>query len=203
MKLSICKLIVMMGVFLAVVVVNAFSVYEVSFFDFEKDLQGWGIPEWAFQRNEYVADNIALCREVSVKGDSSLKLMVEFSGHDWLAAITEVEGEFDLTRYRKLTCDIFIPETAPGGLEGRIILTSSRNWTWAEMSLPVYLRPGKWVTVSGILRTGNFYWRGSNDRVKKITDEFKSEIKKLGIRVESDSVRYKGPIYIDNVKLIA
>ena len=58
------------------------------------------------------------------------------------------------------------------------------------------LAPGEWTVISVDLTPESMNWR------KFITDEFRSDVRKLGVRIESNGkIAYKGPVYIDNVKL--
>ena len=90
-----------------------------------------------------------------------------------------------------------MPEDASFGLRAKLILTVGEDWQWTEMSRLVKLEPGEWTTVSASLAAGSSDWRRT-----QVTEEFRSDIRKLGIRIESNMRPvYSGPIYIDNVRL--
>ena len=123
--------------------------------------------------------------------------MVEFPAKKWSAAIAEIMEYLDLTPYSKLSCDIFILPDAPDSLKAKIILTVGDDWKWTEMSRAVKLEPGKWTTITADLAPGSVDWKRT-----QVTDEFRADVRKMDIRIESNGkTEYKGPIYIDNVRV--
>ena len=174
---------------------SAFSVDKVLF-SFERDVEGWEIPDWAYEQDDYVGNELSACPGISSDGKSSLKLTVDFPGGRWSGGVTEIMEYFDWTPYSDVSCDIYLPEDAPLGLKAKIILTVGENWTWTEMSRSVKLKPGEWTKVSANLKPGSADWRRTTP-----TDEFRADVRKIAIRVESNKPAYEGPIYIDNVVL--
>jgi hypothetical protein len=64
------------------------------------------------------------------------------------------------------------------------------------MNKTIPLTPGEWTVVKADLMPESRDWR------RFITDDFRADVRKIGIRIESNGkVSYKGPIYIDNVRL--
>ena len=127
-----------------------------------------------------------------------LKMDTEFPGGRWTGAIVEIMQYFDWSQYKYVACDIFIPQDAPNGLKGKMILTVGDSWKWVEMSKSMKLIPGKWVTIKADVTPGSIDWR----RVE-VDDGFREDVRKIDIRVESNNrPTYTGPIYIDNVRLI-
>jgi len=171
---------------------------EKVLFGFEKDAQGFEIPEWAMEQEDYVGKSIEVSKDTASEGKSSLKMMAAFPGKSWTAALVEDFEYFDWTPYREISADVYIPATAPVGLKAKIVLTAGENWKFIEMARSVQLVPGQWVTITGNLAPGSEDWK------KTIVDEnFRKDIRKLAIRVESNKKpEYSGPIYIDNVKLV-
>jgi len=170
---------------------------EKVLFSFERDTEGWEIPEWALEKQDHVARSIETSKDVAKDGKASLKLMADFPGKLWTGAVVEASEAFDLTPYDALSFDVYLPKEAPEGLKGKMILTIGENWKFVEMSRSVPLVPGQWTTVSASLKPGTTDWA-------KITvdDNFRKDVKKIDIRVESNKKpEYKGPIYIDNVKV--
>jgi len=165
-------------------------------FSFEDDLDGWEIPDWSFEQDGYVAEEVDIEEGVAQEGDSSLKVMVDFPGGRWNSAIVEVMEFFDWTPFSAIAVSIYLPENAPKGLKAKMVLTVGENWKWTEMSRSQRLKPGKWTTIKANLKPGSADWK----RVKP-TDEFRADIRKIAIRIESNKPAYKGPIYIDNVVL--
>jgi len=102
----------------------------------------------------------------------------------------------DWSPFRYLVVDIFLPKDAPHGLRARIILTVGEEWKWTEMNKSIPLTPGEWSIIKVDLGPDSLDWR------RFIDDGFRSDVKKLGVRVESNGkIKYTGPIYIDKVKL--
>ena len=174
---------------------NAFSA-DKTLFGFEEDLDGWEIPDWAYEQDDYVGEDLTVSKDVAKTGDSSLKLVVDFPGKTWRGAIAEIMEYFDWTPYSEISCDIYLPSDAPNGLKAKIILTVGDNWKWTEMSRSHKLKPGEWTHIAANLKPGSEDWKRT-----KPTDEFRADVRKVAIRVESSRPEYKGPIYVDNIVL--
>lgn len=168
-------------------------------FGFEDDLQGWEIPDWVQQKEDYVGKNISLSKDYASQGEYSLKLDVNFPGGGiWTAALVEIMQYFDWSKYSAISVDIYIPTGATDRLKGKIILTVGEDWSWIEMSRTIRLEPGKWTTIEANFLAGSKDWRQYNP-----TDQLRADVRKIAIRVDSDKYPvYSGPIYIDNIRLI-
>ncbi len=199
MRLKIC-LLLCLGLFLAVT--SGFCEAETSgagkvVFGFEEKVPSWEIPDWSFEKDEYVAESMALSTKFAKEGKASLEVMANFPGAKWTAVYIEVQQFFDWAAYKTLSVDIYLPKEAPFGLQARFILTVGENWTWTEMSRLAKLVPGEWATLTVDLTPGTTDWRKT-----VVTDEFRTDVRKLGLRIESNMRPvYSGPIYIDNVRL--
>ncbi len=171
---------------------------EKVLYGFEKDTEGWEVPEWALEKQDHVAKSISTSKDFAKEGKSSLKVSSDFPGKIWSASLVETAEAFDLTPYGTITCDIYLPQEAPEGLKGKIILTVGENWKFTEMSRAISLMPGQWTTVSADLLPGSTSWQ------KTVVDEnFRKDIRKIDVRIESNKKPvYNGPIYIDNIKVI-
>ncbi len=166
-------------------------------FGFEEDIPTWEIPDWCFEKEDYVGESIAVSTKFAKEGKSSLELMADFPGKKWTAAYAEVQEYFDWTAYKSISADIFLPEDAPFGLRAKFVLTVGEDWKWTEMSRLKKLVPGEWTTITASIIPGSTDWRRT-----LVTDEFRADVRKLGIRVESNMRPiYSGPVYIDNVRL--
>ncbi len=172
---------------------------EKVLFGFEKDAQGWEVPEWALEQQDYVAKTVEVSKDVAKEGKQSLKITSAFPGKTWTAALVEDFEYFDWTPYKAISADVYIPKEAPIGLKSKIILTVGESWKFIEMARSIALVPGEWVTISANLLPGSEDWK------KVVVDEnFRKDVRKIAIRVESNKKpEYKGPIYIDNIKLAA
>ena len=171
---------------------------ELTLYTFEKEPQGWEIPDWAFSKKEYVAKQIGVSEFYASEGKYSLEMDVEFSGApSWEGAYVErIIDVTDWSPFNYISLDIFIPKDAPHGLRGRIILTIGDEWKWTEMNKTITLAPGEWTNIKADITPASLSWR------KFIDENFRSDVRKMGVRVESNGkIAYKGPIYIDNVKL--
>ncbi len=186
-------------------------------FDFEYGTEGWEIPDWAFDLSKievYKGVSAETSTEEASVGNASLKMICDYPGDEWTAAIVEKAQDMDLREYNTISADIFIPRSAPRLLEGRLILTVGDGWLFTQMRESVPLKPGKWTTVEAKLEnkleidpdTGEpkqSAWRG---RKQKRLCYHIDKVKKVAVRVEYNAAppsrtgsRYKGPVYIDNV----
>ena len=166
-------------------------------FSFEKDTQGWEVPEWALEQEDHVAKSMVESKDVAKEGKGSLKVAAVFPGKVWTAALIEDFEYFDWTPYKAVSVDIYIPKEAPTGLKGKIILTVGESWKFIEMARAVPLVPGEWTTISANLLPGSEDWK----RVT-VDENFRKDVRKLAVRVESNKKpEYSGAFYIDNVRL--
>jgi len=169
---------------------------ERVYYDFETDLNGWEIPIWAQGKKDYVAGSAAVSAEAASHGNTSMKIMADFPGGFWTAALVEIQQYLNMSPYRVISVDIYLPEGAPEGLKAKMVLTVGNNWKFVEMSRSVPLAAGKWVTLTANIEPGSYDWK----RVVP-DEEFAGDIRKIAIRVESNrQPKYAGPIYIDNIR---
>lgn len=169
------KLFLTIAVFVAVAIaipLSAFSA-EKCLFSFEESTQGWEIPDWAYEQDDYVGEELSESSDVAKAGKKSLKLGVNFPGNTWSSAIAEVMEYFDWTPYSAIACDIYLPKDAPNGIKAQIVLTVGDNWKWTEMSRSYKLTPGEWAHISGNLKPGSTDWKRT-----QVTDEFRADVKK-------------------------
>jgi len=176
---------------------NAGFCAEKVIFGFEENVPNWEIPDWCFEKDDHVGESIAISAKFAKEGKSSLELMADFPGGKWTGAYVEIQQFFDWTLYKTILADIFLPKNAPFGLQGKIILTVGEDWVWTEMARSVKLVPGEWTAISASIIPGSTDWRRT-----EVSDAFRSDVRKLGIRIESNMrPAYAGPIYIDNIRL--
>lgn len=176
-------------------VVNYGLCEEKVIFGFEKNTQGWSIPDWSLEKEDYKAESVATSDKFAKEGKSSLEVMVNFPGGKWAGAYVEIEQFFDWSLYKTLSADVYLPKEAPLGLEVRPILTVGDGWTWTEMNSSAKLIPGEWTTVTANIAAGSTDWKKT-----EVTDKFAADVRKVGIRIESKRA-YSGSIYIDNIRL--
>lgn len=171
---------------------------ERTYFDFEMpDLNGWELPQWVLGKTDYVAKEVSFSEEVSSKGKGSMKVVSDFPGGQWTAALVEIEQYLDLSHYRVVRADIYLPPDAPVGLKAKLILTVGDNWKFIEMSRSVPLVPGEWATITANIEPGSYDWK----RVVP-DEEFAEDVRKIAIRIESNrKPQYSGTIFIDNVRV--
>lgn len=192
------KILVLAMAIAMVLSVSSFAgAEEKVLFSFEKDTQGWEIPEWALEQEDHVAKSIEVSKDFAKNGTQSLKVMSAFPGKIWSAAVIEDFEYFDWTPYKAISADIYIPKEAPVGLKSKIILTVGESWKFTEMARSVALVPGEWVTVTANLAPGSEDWKKT-----VVDDNFRKDVRKVSVRVESNKKpEYSGPIYIDNIRL--
>ena len=171
---------------------------EEILFSFEGGLEGWEVPDWAYEKNDHVQQAINPSEAYASVGSSSMEIETNFPGGSWTGAIVEIMQFYDWTDYSKLACDVYLPEGGPIGLTAKIILTVGDSWKWVEMSRAFPLKPGEWVTLTADLKPGSIDWR------RVVVDEaFRADIRKMDIRIDSNNrPAYTGPIYVDNVRVI-
>lgn len=170
---------------------------ERVLFSFEKDAQGWEIPEWALEQEDHVGKTLEVSKDVAKDGKASLKLTAAFPGKAWTAALAEDFEYFDWTPYKAISADVYIPKEAPIGLKAKIVVTVGESWKWTEMARTIPLVPGEWVTISANLIPGSEDWKRT-----VVDDNFRKDVRKVAVRIESNKKpEYAGPIYIDNIRL--
>jgi len=172
---------------------------DTLLFSFENDPEGWEIPDWALGKDDYVAGEVAVSQVQASEGSRALEVGVDFpSDPQWRGAYVErVIDITDWSPFRCLSIDVYLPKEAPQGLRARVILTVGENWKWSEANKAFPLTPGEWAVIKLDLTPESKNWR------KYLTDEFRADVRKLGIRIESNGkIAYKGPVYIDNVRLL-
>ncbi|MGB2629714.1 MAG: hypothetical protein WBD24_07390 [Candidatus Omnitrophota bacterium] len=170
---------------------------ERTYYDFEGDLSGWEVPMWAMGKSDYVAKDVTISEDVASHGKSSMKMEVDFPGGTWTAGLVEIQQYLDMSRYRVIGVDIYLPKDAPIGLKAKLILTVGSNWKFVEMSRSVPLIPGEWATITANIEPGSYDWK------RVVPDEkFAEDVRKIAIRIESNrKPAYTGVIYVDNVRV--
>lgn len=171
---------------------------ERTYYDFEMpDLNGWELPQWALSKTDYVAKEVSFSDEIASSGKGSMKVVSDFPGGQWTAALVEIQQYLDLSSYRVIRADIYLPPDAPIGLKAKLILTVGDNWKFVEMSRSVPLIPGEWATITASIEPGSYDWK----RVVP-DEEFAEDVRKIAIRIESNrKPKYSGTLYIDNVRV--
>jgi len=165
-------------------------------FSFEQDAQGWGIPDWALEKTDMVAKEVTVGKAGATEGKQALQVAVDFAGGKWAGALVEVEEYFDWTPHNSLAVDVTLPPDAPAGLKAKIILTVGEDWEWTEMRRSIQLTPGQTTTLRASLAPGSEDWK------RALVDEnFRKDVRKVAIRVESNKPAFKGSLAIDNVQL--
>lgn len=170
---------------------------EIVIYGFEGSSEGWGIPDWAKASNDYVAQDCAVSQAYKREGASALEIRTDFPGARWTGAYVEREAETtDWSSFGQLSVDLYLPDTAPQGLQGRVILTVGEQWQWTEMNRAILLLPGSWTTVTVNLKPGSTDWKFFPD------ERFRKSVRKIGVRIESDKGPvYQGSVFLDNIRL--
>lgn len=199
MRILSTFLILLITFLILIAVPNTTLSKEITLYSFEKDPQGWEIPDWAIGKKDNASEGIGISEFQASSGKYALELGVNFRvSEGWQGAYVErVVDVTDWGLYKYLSVDIFLPKDAPHGLRARIVLTAGEDWKWTEMNKSIPLAPGEWTVLKVDLTAESLNWR------RFVTDSFRADVKKIGIRLESNgNVAYKGPVYIDNVRLL-
>ncbi|MFC1548856.1 hypothetical protein ACFL5E_02745 [Candidatus Omnitrophota bacterium] len=170
---------------------------ERTYYDFESDLNGWEVPMWATGKTDYVARDAVQTTEIASHGQGSMKIESEFPGGLWTAALVEIQQYLDLSNYRVIRADIYLPPDAPIGLNAKMIITVGETWKFVEMSRSFPLIPGEWTTITASIEPGSYDWK------RVVPDEkFAEDVRKVAIRIESNrKPKYTGGIFVDNIRV--
>ncbi|MBU1084027.1 MAG: hypothetical protein ABIG55_02645 [Candidatus Omnitrophota bacterium] len=200
------NMIIMLSMF---IIASAVSAEEPPIkFDCEKSSTlCWAIPEWSLSNDSYVGVSTSISADEVSQGAGSLKVMCDFPGDKWAAVIVECEKNIDLTGYKKISADIYLPQEAVSGLiQARFILTVG-EWQFLESKREVMLTPGKWTKIEAEIGGERFRdekeWK-CPDKEECLVENI-SDVKSMGIRIEYNAnlsqsgPAYNGPIYIDNI----
>ena len=119
------------------------------------------------------------------------------------------DGEFDPQKQREKIETVVDSEIVflcvqtlqTGALANPVKRLAKRNIPVISMDTLLVERPklretGVWTHISANLKPGSADWKRT-----KPTDEFRADVRKIAVRVESSKPAYSGPIYIDNVVL--
>ena len=169
---------------------------EYILYDFENNDNGWGIPAWALNLRDHVAISTEQSSKFSSYGNGSLRVDSKFPNKEWAASLVEVHHFLNLENFDIIAADVFFPSRSSKTLRGIIILTQGENWEFNEMSHSFRINPGEWTTIWANISENSVNWK-----MKKLDPYFKNDIRKIAIRVESTKTHYKGPIYIDNIRV--
>ena len=170
---------------------------ERTLFGFERGYDGFEIPFWAEEKEDNAGKKLTLSQDFASEGKQSIRLEVDYPGKVWSSGIVEMEQYLDLSDYREIAVDIYLPEDAPLGLKAKFVLTVGEDWTYTEMSRSVPVIPGEWTTIKASLEPGTYDWKRA-----EVTDEWKADIRKIVVRIDSNKRPvYAGSIYIDNVRV--
>jgi len=170
---------------------------ERTYYGFETDLQGWEIPQWSKDKVDYIAKGVSVSQDISSEGKSSMKIATEYPGEAWSASLVEIQQYLDLSSFRVISVDIYLPKEAPAGLKAKLILTVGDNWKFVEMNHNYPLVPGQWTTITANIEPGSYDWK------RVVPDEkFAQDVRKIAVRIEGNrQQKYTGPIYIDNIRV--
>ena len=171
---------------------------ELVVFDFEDGTDDWSIPDWERTSADYAAKSVDHSVDFVSHGKGSLQMLVEFLGGKWTGAYVERQVFVtDWTAFRAVAADIYLPYNVPNGLKARFILTVGDKWEWTEMNRAILLLPDQWTTIRANLMPGSQDWKFFPD------DSFRHDVRKVGIRIESEGEpAYTGPVYVDNIRLV-
>jgi hypothetical protein len=182
---------------------------EKIVFDFEGSNDAWEVPDWAFYQSDHKARTAEASDDVASSGKGSLKVMCEFPGDVWTAAVVEVKKDIDLREYETISVDVYLPKKAPRDImQARIILTVGDGWRFTEMREGIPLERGKWTTIKvqidkGAEEGSHPDWKGRGE--KRLYHDI-DKVRKIAVRIEYNAApphrlgpRYYGPVYVDNV----
>ncbi|MBD3426397.1 MAG: hypothetical protein GF409_04095 [Candidatus Omnitrophica bacterium] len=167
------------------------------YYDFESDLNGWEVPMWAQGKRDHIAKSAEVSTEVASHGKGSMKIEADFPGGMWSAALVEIQQYLDMSNYRVIRADVYLPPDAPMGLNAKLIITVGETWKFVEMSRSYPLIPGEWVTINASIEPGSYDWK------RVVPDEkFAEDVRKIAVRIESNKKpKYTGSVFVDNIRV--
>lgn len=189
----------------------ALAVNEIIYDFKDGTTQGWDIPDWSLELKDYVTKSVEVGSDEVTKGKNALKVTADFPGTVWRAACVEKAGDLNLTGYRSISADIYLPKEARTQLiQARIIITAG-PWYFIEMRSAVRLERGKWTKVTAKLdvdeKNEASYWRCKENAVDGLLENI-SHVRKIAIRIEYNAATekntgapYKGPVYISGIEI--
>lgn len=168
----------------------------LTFYDFEEDNQNWEIPDWEFKKTLHPAMSLKRTGKMASKGHSSLELSLVFKKDNCSAAYIETERYVNLEHNDVIRIDLYVPPDAPKRLRAKFVLTTGENWQFMEMARGKRLIPGTWTTLTANISEKSIDWQSAH-----IDKHFKTDIRKIALKIESFHLAYSGPIYVDNIRV--
>ena len=174
--------------FLFVVLAGMCYCGSIVFFDFENKGDIWQTCPGEYN----TVNSVNLSDEVVLGGESSLKIEMEFPGE---ACIGKVFSS-NLSKYRALRLNLYIPGNAPEDLQVLVFLQDG-EWKWYQTKL-IALRAGKWNRLNLDVLPESKVWQNiGHDRQWSSTSL--SSIKRIGIKLFSGH-NGKISIYMDEIE---
>lgn len=128
---------------------------------------------------------VTRCEAPSFDSDGSLQVNVSLMGTGWSDNTFESpEMNMDMSHYREIRIQVFIPSGAPSNLMGQIFVKSGPNWTWRDNGWHS-LQQEQWTLLS----------------IPTTRLEHINNIRAIGIKIGSNS-RYSGLAYIDRIEAL-
>lgn len=176
---------------------------RVVIHSFEEDAQGWRMPDWPDGNKDPggVTYQVARSDTTASQGRWSLEVPVNLRSGARSQAFVGVSPAADWTLLRKVAVDVYLPATAPTGLDAALYLMGD-EWRWMVMAGDTALAPGEWVTVEGYLSgpEGARDWGVAEEdllaALKHVID--------IGVRIangEAEHPGYLGPLYLDSFRV--
>ena len=169
----------------------------IVFYGFENGPAGWEVPDWTKDKEDLLDCDLAISEHVASEGKYSFEIMADFEASAWRGIYIQRDVEVsDWSPFRTISVDVYLPEDAPRGFKARLILTLGEEWKWTEMNSAADLTPGEWTVITADLSPESKDWKNF------MLEDLRKDVKRLGIRVESERTPlYKGSFFIDNIRL--
>ncbi len=158
------------------------------FFNFEDNFQLWKITTL---KNNCVKE-ILLSKEKFLSGEYSLQIKLELPGEGC------VEKEFykDLSNYKNLIFNVYVPSDAPDDLKICFFLQDN-EWLWYQTPL-FTLKKQQWNKITVSVEQNSPFWEGIGHS-QPWSEKVISNIRKVGLKIYSNS-KSTSSIYIDDIK---
>ena len=157
-------------------------------YDFERTAAGWDTDE---------AERPALKLSAAHASRGTRSLMLD----EGLLAVRRFRcvRPQDWTRARTLTYDVYVPTDAPRTVQTAVYVADSEHH-WYQAMGEGFLTPGRWTHVRIEIAAEPGRWRPIGHQ-RPWEPAARGDIAEFGIKVFGYGVDYRGPVWIDNVRV--
>jgi len=162
---------------------------QSTLYDFERAPCAWRLcPKTPQERRAQIS-----CERAS-RGRSSMRLEAEFPGD----VTVEVRPNADWAAFHAVAFDVFVPTRAHGRIQLIAYVRDADLWWYQTMPVE-WLESGTWQTITLDVSPQSGAWE-PRGHMKAWSGYVTRRVRVFGLRFFSKGRRYRGPIYVDNVR---